>query len=163
KINEHVKLREIFRPLAPVVLKEKAQEWFKIEDKWINQKNSPYLYMLATASVQEDKGYLIPSVIHYDDTARVQIVDKDLSPDFYQLITEFEKITNVPILTNTSFNIQEPITCSPEDAIKTYLRSSMAALIMGDYIITKNPLHPSYLQHGKIVEQNGAAVSAALV
>ena len=115
-----------------------------------------------TASVKPNKGHLIPSVVHYDNTARVQLVDKDLSPDFYQLITEFEKITGVPILTNTSFNIQEPIVCSPEDAVKTFLRSNMSALIMGNYIVTKNPLHPTYLQHGKVVEQNGVKVSTVL-
>ena len=155
KINEHVKLREIFRPLAPVILKEKTQEWFEIKDKWIEQHNSPYQYMLATAQVVPGKRHLIPSVVHYDNTARVQIVEKSLSPQFYQLLKEFEKITGVPILTNTSFNIQEPIVCSPRDAVKTFLRSSMAALIMGDYIVTKNPLHPSNLRHGKVVEQNG--------
>ncbi|MCO6487095.1 MAG: 50S ribosomal protein L11 methyltransferase [Phaeodactylibacter sp.] len=137
KINENVKLREIFRPLAPVILKEKAQEWFELEDKWIDQQNSPYLYMLATAQVKLDKRGLIPSVVHYDDTARVQIVDKDLSPGFHQLLTEFEKLTGVPILTNTSFNIQEPIVCSPQDALSTFLRSNMAALVMGDYIIQR--------------------------
>lgn len=136
-INEQVKLREIFRPLAPVILKEKAQEWFELEDKWINQQNSPYLYMLATAQVKLDKRGLIPSVVHYDDTARVQIVDKELSPGFHQLLTAFEKLTGVPILTNTSFNIQEPIVCSPQDALSTFLRSNMAALVMGDYIIQR--------------------------
>lgn len=137
KINEHVKLREIFRPLAPAVLKEKAQEWFEIENKWIHQDNSPYLYMLATTQVKTDKKHCIPSVVHYDDTARVQIVDKEISPRFYQLIEAFDKITGVPILTNTSFNIQEPIVCTPQDALKTFLRSSMAALVMGDYIIQR--------------------------
>ncbi len=154
KINDQVKLREIFRPLAPVILKEKASEWFEIEEKWVNQHNSPYLYMLTTANVKQDKKHLIPSVVHYDDTARVQVVDKDLSPEFYQLITAFEKITGVPILTNTSFNIQEPIVCSPTDAIKTFLRSNMSALVMGDYIITKNPLHPTLLQHGAIAQNS---------
>ncbi len=157
KINEHVKLREIFRPLAPVILKERTQEWFDIEDKWIDQLNSPYLYMLATANIKDEKRHLIPSVVHYDNTSRVQIVDKNLSPDFYRLIEAFEKITDVPILTNTSFNIQEPIVCSPDDAVKTFLRSSMAALIMGDFIITKNPLHPSNLKHGKVIQQNHTA------
>ncbi len=137
KINEHVKLRETFRPLAPAVLKEKAQEWFEIEDQWIERDNSPYLYMLATAQVKKDKKHLIPSVVHYDNTARVQIVDKDLSPAFYQLIEAFEKITGVPVVTNTSFNIQEPIVCTPQDAVNTFLRSNMAALVMGDYIIGK--------------------------
>ena len=152
KINDQVKLREIFRPLAPVILKEKALEWFDIDEKWINQTNSPYLYMLTTANVKQDKKHLIPSVIHYDDTARVQIVDKELSPQFHQLITAFEQLTGVPILTNTSFNIQEPIVCTPQDAINTFLRSNMSALIMGDYIITKNPLHPTLLQHGEIAQ-----------
>jgi len=123
KINDQVKLREIFRPLAPVILKERALEWFDIDEKWVNQKNSPYLYMLITANVKQDKKHLIPSVIHYDDTARVQVVDKDLSPQFHQLITAFDELTGVPILTNTSFNIQEPIVCSPSDAINTFLRS----------------------------------------
>jgi len=162
KINDQVKLREIFRPLAPVILKEKAMEWFEIEEKWINQQNSPYLYMLTTANVKLDKKHLIPSVVHYDDTARVQIVDKALSPKFHQLLTAFESITGVPILTNTSFNIQEPIVCSPSDALKTFLRSNMSALIMGDNIITKNPLHPTHLQHGRIAQSNGKKVELAL-
>ena len=137
KINQHVKLREIFRPLAPAVLKEKAQDWFEIEDRWAERDNSPYLYMLATAQVKKDKKRLIPSVVHYDNTARVQIVDKALSPAFYRLIEAFEKITGVPVLTNTSFNIQEPIVCTPQDAVNTFLRSNMAALVMGDYIVRR--------------------------
>ena len=136
-INDRVKLREVFRPLAPAVLKEKAQEWFEIADQWIEQDNSPYLYMLATTQVRPDKKHLIPSVVHYDDTARVQIVDKDLSPGFYRLIEAFEKLTGVPIVTNTSFNIQEPIVCTPQDAINTFLRSNMAALVLGDYLIRR--------------------------
>lgn len=137
KINDDVKLREIFRPLAPSVLKEKARDWFEIEEKWIEQANSPYLYMLATAMVREDKKHLIPSVEHYDHTARAQIVDKDLSPRYYQLIEAFERLTGVPIVTNTSFNIQEPIVCSPQDALNTFLRSNMTALVMGDYVIQR--------------------------
>jgi methylase of polypeptide subunit release factors len=87
--------------------------------------------------VRPDKKHLIPSVVHYDDTARVQIVDKDLSPGFYRLIEAFERLTGVPIITNTSFNIREPIVCTPQDAIKTFLRSNMAALVMGDYVIRR--------------------------
>ena len=93
--------------------------------------------MLATAMVREDKKHLIPSVEHYDHTARVQTVDKELSPSFHQLITAFEKLTGVPIITNTSFNIQEPIVCSPKDALNTFLRSNMAALVMGNYIVRR--------------------------
>ena len=81
----------------------------------------------------------IPAVTHVDDTARVQTVIKSINPIFYDLISEFDKITKIPVLLNTSFNLNgEPIVCSPSDAIRTFFSCGLDILILGNYIIKKN-------------------------
>jgi carbamoyltransferase len=129
-LNARVKFREDFRPFAPAVLAEKAQEYFDCPFE------SPF--MLFIAPVKEGKGDTIPSVTHVDGTARVQTVSKEDNPIFHRLIAEFEKISGVPVVINTSFNIRgEPIVCSPHDAIKCFLKTDIDFLVIGGFIVEK--------------------------
>jgi carbamoyltransferase len=129
-LNSRVKNRESFRPYAPAVLEEKAGEYFRLKD--------PSPFMLLAPQVKEDKQHLIPSVTHVDGTARVQTVNKDVNPKFWQLIREFEIITGIPVLINTSFNLRgEPIVNSPEEAIDTFLKTNMDCLVLENIIVEK--------------------------
>jgi carbamoyltransferase len=129
-INKRVKFREPFRPLCPSVMIEYANEWFDLN----NTIPDPTKYMLAAMNIQPGKRNGIPAVIHVDSTARIQVVDKESSPFFWDLLNEFKKITGVPVLINTSFNIQEPIVCTPADAIDTFTRSEINYLVIGNYL-----------------------------
>ncbi|MBF0331193.1 MAG: hypothetical protein HQL17_04590 [Candidatus Omnitrophica bacterium] len=127
-LNDKVKRREPFRPYAPMVLEESAHEFFELSVA------SPF--MLLAPKVREDKKSVIPGVVHVDGTARVQTVGKAANPKLWQLIKDFEGITGVPIVINTSFNLRgEPIVCSPEDAIASFRRSAMDHLVLGNFII----------------------------
>lgn len=129
-LNE-VKDREDFRPVAPVVLQEDAHLWFK------NAKESPY--MLFIYDVLDEKADQIPAVKHTDGTARIQTINEDQHPAYYQLIKAFKEITGVPVLVNTSFNtLGKPIVCTPRDAIECFWTSPFDSLIIGSYLITKN-------------------------
>ncbi|WP_442602799.1 carbamoyltransferase family protein [Paenibacillus sp. KN14-4R] len=129
-INSRIKHREMFRPFAPIVLEEKQGDYFELEH--------PSYYMLLVPNVRKEKQELIPSVTHVDGTGRVQTVSKKLTPPLYSLLTEFEKITGVPVLLNTSFNDNgEPIVESPEDSIRCFLSIDLDCLILHDYIIEK--------------------------
>ncbi|MBU1869723.1 MAG: carbamoyltransferase, partial [Candidatus Omnitrophica bacterium] len=127
-LNSKVKNREYFRPFAPAVLEENAQEFFEIKCA------SPY--MLLAPKVKKDKINLIPAVTHVDETARLQTVSKCFNPKFWHLIKAFQKITGIPVLLNTSFNLKgEPIVCSPEDAIKSFQRSNIDYLVMDNFVV----------------------------
>lgn len=129
RLND-IKDREDFRPVAPVVLEEDAPEWF--EDAGV----SPF--MLFVYPVKEDKADRIPAVRHTDGTARVQTVNRDQHPLYYDLINEFKALTGVPVLVNTSFNTRgEPIVCSPRDAIECFWTSPFDALIINSFILEK--------------------------
>ncbi|TZF82608.1 carbamoyltransferase [Pedobacter sp. BS3] len=129
RLNE-VKDREDFRPVAPVVLEEDATEWF------VNAKYSPY--MLFIYDVQPDKADKIPAVRHVDGTARIQTVNRNQHPQYYDLLQAFKKRTGVPVLVNTSFNtLGKPVVCSPRDAIECFWTSPFDALIIGSYLIEK--------------------------
>ena len=129
-MNKKVKKREAFRPYAPSVLEERANDFF------ISKQFS--YFMLIAAKVKESKKNLIPAVTHIDGTARVQIVSRSRSLKFWQLIKEFENITRIPVVLNTSFNlIGEPIVCTPEDAISTFKRSEMDYLVLNNFLVSK--------------------------
>jgi carbamoyltransferase len=121
-LNERIKLREPFRPFAPSLLEEAAPRYFG------ESVVSPY--MLLVLPVLAHRRSEIPAVVHVDGTARPQTVSRVEEPLYWELIREFETITGVPALLNTSFNIQEPIVCTPEEAIATFLRSSVDALVL---------------------------------
>lgn len=121
-LNERIKQREPFRPFAPSMLQEATPRYFGAS------VDSPY--MLLVLPVSSDKRDEIPAVVHVDGTARPQTVRKETEPLYWELIHEFEQISGVPVVLNTSFNIQEPIVCSPEEAVDTFIRSSVDALVL---------------------------------
>jgi len=134
-INEKVKLREPFRPLCPSFLEEQVKKWIDVGKS--KDIPDPAYYMLIAFNAKPGKKKLIPAVVHVDNTSRIQVVNKKTSPKYWKLINEFFKLTKVPVVMNTSFNIQEPIVCSPEDAIKTFKRSKIDYLVMGNYLCEK--------------------------
>jgi len=131
-INEAVKFREGFRPFAPAILEEFSREVFEIP------KDEKIFYMERAVNVKEKWRKKIPAVTHVDGTARAQTVTKISNKEFYNLIYSFYKITNVPILINTSFNLNgEPIVMSPEHAIRTFYSCGLDTLVIGDCVINK--------------------------
>lgn len=131
RLNERVKKREFFRPFAPSVLEEKAGEYF------LMPKGQPSPYMILVGDVREEKKKVIPAVTHADGTARVHTVSRAVNPRYWELIHEFEQITGVPVLLNTSFNENEPIVCTPEEAVNCFLRTDFDVLAIGDFLVVK--------------------------
>ena len=130
RLND-IKDREDFRPVAPVVLEEEAQNWFA------GARVSPF--MLFVFDVLPDKADKIPAVRHVDGTARVQTIRREQNPAYYDLISAFHRRTGVPVLINTSFNTRgEPIVCTPRDAIESFWTSPLDALVIGSYLLEKN-------------------------
>ena len=129
-VNKQVKHREPFRPFAPAILQENVGEYF--------EDNLPVTYMERVFSIKPQKRSLIPAVTHVDGTGRLQTVSKQNNQQFYDLISEFNKITGVPVVLNTSFNIKgEPIVCSPFDAIRCFYSTGMDYLILGQFLLSK--------------------------
>ena len=130
-LNIRVKFREEFRPFAPSVLNEYRDEFFHIN------QDSPH--MLMACKIKKDKRKIIPAVVHVDGTCRVQTVKKDINKKFYNLINEFYKITGVPVLLNTSFNVKgQPIVNTPLEAIETFKSTNIDVLAIGDFVLSKN-------------------------
>jgi carbamoyltransferase len=128
-LNRKVKLREWFRPLAPSMLEEVSRDIFG------RPHHDPF--MITVLSVIEDQRQRIPAVVHVDGTARPQTVSRKTNPRYWQLIREFEQLTGVPMLLNTSFNIQEPIVCQPADAIKTFQRADFDGLVLENHLVLR--------------------------
>jgi carbamoyltransferase len=128
-LNRRIKHREIFRPFAPSILAEKTGEWF--------EKSYPSPFMNLAYSVRPEKRDKIPAPTHVDGTGRLQTVAREANPRYHALIREFEKQTSVPVVLNTSFNDNEPIVCRPEEAADCYLRTQMDALVLGNFLITR--------------------------
>src|SRR6056300_1119841 len=126
-LNVKIKRREKFRPFAPSILEEETKNWFKIEDK--------VPFMSKIFQVKDEKKNIIPSVTHVDGSGRLQTVSKAYNPQFYMLINDFFQITNVPILLNTSFNENEPIVCTPNEALNCFLRTKMDILVLENYVL----------------------------
>ncbi len=128
-LNDKVKLREWFRPLAPSMLEEHGKEIFGVEH------HDPF--MITVIQVAEEWKKKIPAVVHIDGTARPQMVSKQTNPRYWNLINEFKKLTGIPLLLNTSFNVQEPIVCSPEDAINTFNNANFDALCLENNLVLR--------------------------
>ena len=162
ELNLKVKFRESFRPFAPSVLREDVSSWFEID------YDSPY--MLLVAEVKKDiqvsmsekdeklfgieklnvKRSSIPAVTHVDYSARIQTVHKDTNQKYYNLINEFKKITNCPVIVNTSFNVRgEPIVCSIEDAFNCFMGTNLDLLVIEDFILFKDEQDKSLLKDYK--------------
>ena len=150
QMNIKIKFREGFRPFAPSVLRERVSDYFELDC------DSPY--MLLVAPVRKERQIPmtaeqrslwgidqlnvlrsdIPAVTHIDYSARVQTVDRDTNPDYYDLIREFEALTGCPVLVNTSFNVRgEPIVCSPADAYRCFMRTHIDCLVLGPFLLEK--------------------------
>ncbi len=129
-LNYRVKFREPFRPFAPSILEEEVKNWFEF--------NHPAPYMLFVFDIKKEKRGIIPGVTHVDGTGRLHTVNKNENERYHRLISEFNGITGIPIVVNTSFNINgEPIIESPVDAIRCFLGNGIDCLVMGDYVIKK--------------------------
>jgi carbamoyltransferase len=140
-VNVKIKFREPFRPFAPSVLAERAEDYFVFPDA---VRHYPGRFMLYVVEVRDDKRHTIPAVTHVDGTGRLQTVHQEVSPRYYRLIETFGKATGVPVLLNTSFNLKgEPIVNTPQEAFQTFMRSGMDVLVLGDHVIDKAAGMPS--------------------
>ena len=128
-LNSKIKRRESFRPFAPSILKEYVSEYFEEPDE------APFMEKVLT--IKESRRSEIPAVTHIDGTGRLQTVDKKISPRYYELIEIFRKKTGVPILLNTSFNENEPIVNSPEDALQCFQRTNIDMLVMENVLVER--------------------------
>jgi carbamoyltransferase len=128
-LNRRIKHREIFRPFAPSILAESTADYF--------EKSHPSPFMTLAYTVRPEKRDKIPAPTHVDGTGRLQTVTREANPRYWQLIKAFENLTGVPVVLNTSFNDNEPIVCRPEEAIDCFLRTQMDALVLGDFLITR--------------------------
>ena len=132
-INKAVKFRENFRPFAPAILEEYQR------DLMIMPKNRNVYFMERAYKFKRKWVDKIPGVVHADKTGRIQTVSKKINPKFYNLIQNFKDITGVPLLLNTSFNLNgEPIVLNPSDAIRTFYSCGLDILILGNYVVKKN-------------------------
>ena len=148
ELNLSVKFRENFRPFAPIILKNKLNDWFNLK------QDSPYMGIVS--QIKNDKKIkvdnlhldglkninvsrsVVPAITHVDYSSRIQTVDGKFNPEIYSLLLKFFEITNVPILVNTSFNLSnEPIVCTVTDAYKTFMTSGLKLLVCGNFIIRK--------------------------
>ena len=148
RMNLKIKFRESFRPFAPSVLEEEAPNWFEI------QEPSPYMLLVADVSNKHRLNSIngnvqgldqlkvsrskIPAVTHVDYSARLQTIDRERNPVYYDLIRDFFKKTGCPVIINTSFNVRgEPIVCTPEDAFRCFMNTEMDYLVVGNFIVDK--------------------------
>lgn len=130
KVNLKIKFRESFRPFAPTVLEDRAKEYFDL--------NVPSPFMLLTAPVLKDS---VPAVTHVNNTARLQTINREDNPFYYDLIKTFDDLTGCPVIINTSFNVRgEPIVCSPKDAFSCFMNTEMDYLVMFPFILDKNDM-----------------------
>ncbi len=128
-LNLKIKKRESFRPFAPSIHLEATKEFFETD--------YPDPFMQKVYKVKPEKRGIIPVVTHVDGTGRLQTVKKKDNPLYWQLIEEFRRITGVPVLLNTSFNENEPIVCTPQEALNCFLRTNMDVVVLNNVFITR--------------------------
>jgi carbamoyltransferase len=162
ELNLKIKFRESFRPFAPSVLREDVKDWFELD------YDSPYMLLVSEVkkekqvqmSAQDEnlfgieklnvKRSSIPAITHVDYSARIQTVHKETNPKYYDLLKEFKKITNCPVLVNTSFNVRgEPIVCSIEDAFNCFMGTNLDVLVIEDFILYKDQQDKSLVKDYK--------------
>ncbi|ULA60069.1 MAG: Putative Carbamoyltransferase, NodU family [Nitrospira sp.] len=139
-INSKVKCREAFRPFAPSVLADRAEEFFHVP--------APSAFMQFTVRVKASAKGILPAVTHVDGTARVQTVTREANPRFHDLLATFGRLTGVPVLLNTSFNVQEPIVCSPDEAVRCFQRTQVDWLVLGNLLVGRPSLMPPQHHEG---------------
>jgi carbamoyltransferase len=131
RVNALIKRREAFRPLAPAVQAERASEFFDLHDAG----QLVYPFMVATAQVRVAQRDRVAAVVHVDGSARVQTVAQGDNPVMWRVIEQFRRLTGLPVVLNTSFNgADEPIVCTPEDAVRTFLACGLDALVIGNHL-----------------------------
>lgn len=128
-LNRRIKFREPFRPFCPSILAEATDEFFEI--------NYPSPFMVQAYRIRPSQQPRIPAVTHADGTGRLQTVERDANPLYWNLLDRFRQLTGVPILINTSFNENEPIVNTPKQALDCFLRTQMDVLVMGSYLLAK--------------------------
>jgi len=134
-VNVKIKFREPFRPFAPSVLVERAEDYFVLPDV---ARHYPARFMLYVVDVKSDQRTRLPAITHVDGTGRLQTVSAETNPRYYRLIERFGAATGVPVVLNTSFNLKgEPIVNTPAEAFRTFTASGMDVLVLGDYVIEK--------------------------
>ena len=124
-----LKRRESIRPIAPSVLRERVGEWFETD--------GDVPFMMQVYTIRSEKRALIPAVTHVDGTGRLQTVKREANPLYHLLISAFEAQTGVPMLLNTSFNENEPVVCTPQQALDCFLRTRMDRLVLGTRVVTR--------------------------
>ncbi len=147
-LNLKIKFRESFRPFAPAILEEDKDDWFE------NCYKNPYMLFVSYISKKyrkkryqkkdffENSSSIVPAITHVDYSSRVQTVNRKQNPSFYKLISEFKKITKIPMLVNTSFNVRgEPIVCTPKDAYNCFMSTDLDLLVLNNYMILKENPH----------------------
>ena len=128
-LNARIKNRESFRPFAPSVLEEATDQYF--------DQDYPDPFMSKVYNVLPEQRDEIPAVTHVDGSGRLQTVGRDVSPHYWELINAFRELTGVPVVLNTSFNENEPIVCTPEEAVSCFMRTRMDALAIGNYLVNR--------------------------
>ena len=129
-LNERIKKREPFRPFAPSILEERTADYF--------EQSHPAPTMLMVYQVREERRGEIPAVTHVDGSGRLQTVSREVNSRYYQLISDFNELTGVPVVLNTSFNENEPIVCTPRHAIDCFLKTRMDVLYLGNHVVSRN-------------------------
>jgi carbamoyltransferase len=128
-LNAKIKRRESFRPFAPSVLEEAVSAWFEEDDA--------VPFMMQVFQIREEKRAAIPAVTHVDGSGRLQTVSREANPRYWRLIEAFRELTGIPMLLNTSFNENEPVVCTPEEALDCFLRTSMDLLVLRDFVVSR--------------------------
>ncbi|MDB6052822.1 MAG: carbamoyltransferase [Verrucomicrobiales bacterium] len=128
-LNQKIKRRESFRPFAPSILRESVSEWFEQDD------DVPF--MMEVFQIKKEKRSQLLAVAHVDGSGRLQTVYQSTNPRYYRLIEQFEKLTGVPMVLNTSFNENEPVVCRPQEALDCFLRTKMDVLVLNDFFIER--------------------------
>ena len=129
-LNDRIKKREPFRPFAPSILDERVGDFF--------EQTHPAPTMLMVYQIKTERRAQIPAVTHVDGSGRLQTVTPELNPRYYDLISEFDKLSGVPVVLNTSFNENEPIVCTPRHAIECFLKTRMDVLYLGNYAVRRS-------------------------
>jgi carbamoyltransferase len=128
-LNQRIKKREPFRPFAPSILLEHVGDYF--------EQTHPAPTMLMVYQIRPERRSAIPAVTHVDGSGRLQTVSREMNPRYYQLIEDFYKLTGVPVILNTSFNENEPIVCTPRNAIDCFLKTRMDVLYLGNCVVRR--------------------------
>jgi carbamoyltransferase len=129
-LNDRIKKREPFRPFAPSILQERVGDYF--------EQTHPAPTMLMVYQVKPERRSEIPAVTHVDGSGRLQTVSRDVNPRYYQLLEDFYQLTGVPVVLNTSFNENEPIVCTPRDAVDCFMKTRMDVLYIGNNVVRRS-------------------------